>query len=117
MRRVRTVLVHINCLKRAVDAAAYFLRLDSQVFRAEGHVLLDNACNKLVVGVLQHQPNLPADIVFFIVFERIHPVHVHLPAHGQEHGVELLCHCRFAGAVMPEQRDKLALPDLHGNAL
>ena len=54
MGGVLAQLIHADLRERRVHAAAYLLRRHAEVFRREGHVVLNDVRNDLVVRVLEH---------------------------------------------------------------
>ena len=64
----------------AAGTAADFGGLYAEIFGAERNILLNHACNKLVVGILQDKTNLFAYIVSFVFVRCIVTVHIHLAA-------------------------------------
>lgn len=51
-------LIHIHLSERIVHAAADFLRLDTEVFRRESNIILNDVCDDLVIGILKTMPTV-----------------------------------------------------------
>lgn len=102
-------LVHIDLLQSLINAPAYLPRLDAEVFRGEGDVILDDVCDDLVIGVLKHHPNRSPDIDELVFIIGIHSVNEHRALRRREDGVQMLCKRALSGAVMTQDSDEASL--------
>ena len=62
MRCMVAVLVHVDRFQCRIDTAADFCGLNTEVFRAECHVFLNNTRDKLVIRVLLHKAHAAAHV-------------------------------------------------------
>ena len=69
MRRVLAVLCHIYKPKRIVNAAPYLRPFKPEIFGAECNVLLNNGCNKLIIGILKYHTDLAPDVKKIVLAE------------------------------------------------
>ena len=47
-------LVHVDGLECIVHPLTDLSRLNTEVFRCKGHIVLNNVCDYLIIGVLEH---------------------------------------------------------------
>ena len=53
---------------------SYFRRLNSEIFGAERHILLNDRRNDLIVGILKDDADGLPDLIFETFVRRVHPV-------------------------------------------
>ena len=106
MRRMAGVFRHAHSLQGIVHPLADLRRGHAQVLRGEGHVLLHNVGNDLVIRVLEHHADTPPYLQQQRRVRRVHPLHPHLAAGGQQHCVHVLGQGGFAGAVVAQDGHK-----------
>ena len=88
VRRVRAVLVHTDGSQRVVHPLSEFRGLNTEVLGSEGYVLLDDARDKLVVGVLEHQTDVAPYLEGHLLIGGYHFVHHNNSLVGKQHGVK-----------------------------
>ena len=111
MRRMGAVIEHIHRPQGVVHPAADFLRRHPQVFGAEGHVLLHDGGDQLVIWVLKHHAHRAAHLVFERLVAGVHLLDQDGAARGQQHGVEMLGDGGFPAAVVAKKRHEGTLLD------
>ena len=112
MRRVQAEVIHADLLQGCIHPCAYFLRRHAEVLRREGHIVLDDVCDDLVIGVLKDHAHRGAHGQKVIFVRRVHAVNIHLAAGRQQDGIEELGRCALARAVVPEDGHERAARDL-----
>ena len=106
MRCMVAVLVHVDRFQCRIDTAADFCGLNTEVFRAECHVFLNNTRDKLVIRVLLHKAHAAAHVKLRFLHGGIDAVHRHGAGGRHQHTVKQLRHGGFTAAVVAEQRHK-----------
>ena len=81
---------HAHLLKRLVHPHPDIGGGDAQILRAEGHVLLHDGGDQLIVRVLEHHAHLLPDGQQVPFVLRIETVHQHLPLCGEQEPVYVL---------------------------
>jgi hypothetical protein len=114
VRRAVGGVAHPHPVQRLVDPRERLGRRQAQVQRTERDVLAHRGHEELVVRVLEHQPDAPAQLAHVVATDA-QPRDVELAATGQQ-PVEVEHERGFARAVGPEQRDPLVLRDLEVDA-
>ena len=61
-----TVIVHINGFEGIINPLSDLLWRYSEVFGAECNILLNNACNKLVVGILKYKSHFFSYVICLV---------------------------------------------------
>ena len=112
VRRVQTKIIHTDLPEGRVHARADLLRRHAEVLGCEGHIVLDDVCDDLVIGVLKDHAHRGAHGQKVIFVRRVHAVNIHLAAGRQQDGVEVLGERALAGAVVPEDGHERAARDL-----
>ena len=112
VRRVQAKIIHADLLERGIHPRAYFLRRDAEVLGREGHVVLDDVGDDLVIGILKDHAHRGAHGQEIVLVGRVHAVDVHLAAGRQQDGVEVLGERALAGAVVPQHGHERAARDL-----
>ena len=105
-------IIHADLLEGRIHPRAYFLRRDTEVLGREGHVVLDDVCDDLVIGILKDHAHRGAHGQKVIFVRRVHAVNIHLAAGRQQDGIEELGQCALARAVVPEDGHERAARDL-----
>ena len=95
------VICHAHRLQCVIHPPADLLRGHSQVLRGKSHILLYHIGNDLVIGVLKHHAHAAAYLQQKSLVRRVHSLHPHLAAGGQQDGVHMLGQGGFPGAVVP----------------
>lgn len=80
-------LIHIHLSERIVHAAADFLRLDTEVFRRESNIILNDVCDDLVIGILKNHADGTADIKEPVLIGGAYSVNKHLALRRGKDGV------------------------------
>ena len=112
MRRVQAKIIHADLLEGRIHPRAYFLRRDAEVLGCEGHVVLDDVGDDLVIGILKDHAHRGAHGQKIVLVGRVHAVDIHLAAGRQQDGVEVLGERALAGAVVPQNGHERAARDL-----
>ena len=112
MRRVQAKIIHADLLQGCIHACAYLLRRDAEVLGREGHVVLDDVGDDLVIGILKDHAHRGAHGQKIVLVGRGHAVDIHLAAGRQQDGVEVLGERALAGAVVPQHGHERAARDL-----
>ncbi len=92
-------LVNARHLHGVINPAANLLRRNTQILGCEGHILLHDGGDDLVIRVLEHHTHRPADIVNLVIVCGVHAFHVDLAGLRQQNGVEMLGQCAFSATV------------------
>ena len=87
VRCVHLEFVHIDLPERLIHSLAYLRRCNSQILRSEGHVILNDVCDYLVIGVLEHHSHGAPDIQKPVLIGGIDAVYEHLALGGQKYCV------------------------------
>ena len=103
------MLRHADSLEGLIDALPDLLCRDSDIFRSESHVLLDDRGDDLIVRILKDHAGLLPDLPDVLLTLRIHPVDPHRSLCGDEQRIDVLREGRFSGSVVSEDRDDGAL--------
>ena len=112
MRRVQAEVIHADLPEGRVHARTDLLRRHAEVLRREGHIVLDDVCDDLVIGILKDHAHRGAHGQEVIFVRRVHAVNIHLAAGRQQDGIEELGQCALARAVVPENGHERAARDL-----
>ena len=112
VRGMGAVFVHADLLQSLVHALADLRARHAEVFRGEGHVVLNHVGDKLVVRVLEDHADAAADLKNLVLLAAVDPVDNDAAGIGREDRVHMLGKRGFTAAVMAEDGDKAALVDL-----
>ena len=112
VRRVQAKVIHTDLPEGGIHPRAYFLRRDAEVLGREGHVVLDDVGDDLVIGILKDHAHRGAHGQEILFVRRVHAVDIHLAAGRQQDGVEVLGERALAGAVVPQHGHERAARDL-----
>jgi hypothetical protein len=120
-KMVRRAVAEIGkpCLRqRQADALPDLGFVESQLFRAERHVLLHRRAEKLVVGVLEQQPHPPPDRFQILPRDGFaeDPDRAVRSRFIGQNAVQMQQQGGFSGAVRPEERDAFARCDAETHA-
>ena len=101
--------LHADRFQREVDAPADLLARHADVFGAERDVVLDDRCDRLVVGILKDHARAFADLEGLFIVGGIHAEHGNGAGGRNEEGVDEFGEGGFAAAVAAQDRDELPL--------
>ena len=87
MRSVHLEFVHIDLSERLIHTLTDLRRRNAQILRSEGHVILNDVCNYLVIGVLEHHSHGAPYIQKPVLIGGIDAVYEHLALGGQKYCV------------------------------
>ena len=105
---------HLNFCQSRIYPLANLRRCDAEVLGAKADILFYNGGDKLIVRVLKHHADAAADFQKIFFLRGIQPCNGDRAFSGQKQGVEELAQRAFAGAVVPDNGNDLAL--LNGQA-
>ena len=112
VRGMGAVFVHADLLQGLVDTLADLRARHAEVFRGEGHVVLNHVGDKLVVRVLENHADAAADLKNLVLLAAVDAVDDDAAGIGREDRVHMLGERGFAAAVVAENGDEAALVDL-----
>ena len=116
MRRVIAEFVHTDALQGLVHAAADLRRGNAKVFGRKRHIVLHDARNDLVVGILKHHADRPAHVKKVFLAARVHALDGHGTLRRHKNGVQELCKRGLAGTVVSEHGDERPRLDREADA-
>ena len=117
VRRMIPIFIHADRLQRLIDTHTHLITRYAEVFKPERYILFHNRRDDLVIGILEYHADMLPDVqkLFFVLC--VHPGNRDLAFGRQQYCIQKLCKRRFARAVMPQHRDKLAVFKFQRNAL
>ena len=101
-------LLHPHRLQRGVYPAADLLCGDTQVLRAESHILLHHIGHDLVIRVLEHHAYPSPDLQQVLLIAGVHSIHPYRAARRQQHRVHVFGQSGFPGAIVAKHCHKAA---------
>ena len=94
----------------------YFLSRQAEVFGTETNVLFDDRRYDLIIGILENNAHLFADIEDVSFIRSGHAVNCYAAFIGNEKRIEQFCHGGFSAAVMPDYGDKITFIDFKADS-
>ena len=108
---------HTNPGQRVVYPLPYFFCGNAEIFRAKAHVLFHYIKNNLVVWVLKHHTDPLADLPYHSGFRSVNVVHIDGSRLRNQQCIDMLCHRRLPGTIMPQDRRKIPRLYLKGDII
>ena len=106
VRGVMAEFIHTDALERLVHAAADLRRGNAQIFGSERHIILHDARDDLVIGVLKHHADRPAHVEEIFLIARVHALDGNRSLRRHKNGVQELRKRGFSRAVVAEHGDE-----------
>ena len=105
------IFLHADAGQRVRDPLTDFVRWDTEVLRAEGHIVLYDGRYNLIVGVLKDHADGLSYLPQLVRVGGIPAVYGDAALCGEQDGIEMLGQRGFAGAVCPYDSQELSFLD------
>ena len=109
IRRMRTVFPHSDCLQTLFHTLPDFLRRHPHIFRSKPDILIHNRTYNLIVRILKYHAGALTNLPELRFILRIFSVYIQRAFCWQKNCIDVLCKRRFSRAIVPQNRNKIAL--------